>query len=666
LKFHPTHARRRTDGVQPLTATASRYRGRVKAVVAVTVAVAALLVAPAAAFAHATLLRSEPAAGSSVASSPHVVRLVFDDSVRVGPGIEAVRNGGGSVLAGRARTQGRVETVPLRPNLPDGVYSVRWSVVSDDGHIVEGVVPFRVGPGGAAEAGLRIQSTDRPADVAARWAFLLGVLLAGGTALVHLIVGAPRAGRGLLAVGYALTVAGAAASLALQPTTRTRYALTQEVAIGVAAAGLLLLGATRRGRRPVRDDSRPRAGAAVELLPALGLLVLPTLGGHALDPGRSRVEVPLDLAHVTGAALWIGGLAALVSTPELAGRVSRTAVAAVALLVVTGPLRALGELSAVHQLWTTGYGRALIVKSGLLLALVALGFANRRRLSRRRLAAELVLLAVLVAVVGFLTDSRPGRRAALAAVAARGPAPLPPTGALVLAREDGPWAVALAVRGRETTVTAIGQDGNGVDGLQASIAGAAAAACGPGCYRADLARVPRRVVVRLGDSRVEFPVPARAPPARAVAERATRAFRALRSVEFVERLASGAGAAITTRWVEQAPNRLSYRIVRGPQAVVIGARRWDRVPGGRWVESQTESLPFPTPPWAEVSNARLIGSTRGTQTVAFLDRSIPAWFEVVVDRRTGLPLRARMTATAHFMRHVYGRFDAAPPVEPPR
>ena len=38
---------------------------------------------------------------------------------------------------------------------------------------------------------------------------------------------------------------------------------------------------------------------------------------------------------------------------------------------------------------------------------------------------------------------------------------------------------------------------------------------------------------------------------------------------------------------------------------------------------------------------------------------------VVVDRKTGLPLRARMTAIAHFMRHVYGRFDEAPAVEPP-
>jgi copper transport protein len=614
---------------------------------ALTAAVIVALALPSAALAHATLLRSEPAPGSSVASSPHVVRLVFDDVVRVGPGVEAVRNGGSSVLAGRARARGRVETIPLRANLADGVYTVRWSVVSDDGHLIQGVVPFRVGAGGAAEPGLVIQASDRSADVAARWAFLLGVLLAGGTAVFRLVVGGTRAERALLAVGYALALAGAAASLSLQPTTATRYALALEVAIGVAAAGFALLG------------------TQAALLPALCLLAVPTVSGHALDPGRSWVEVPLDLIHVVAAAAWLGGLAALAFARSLVGRFSRVALGAVLALAVTGPLRALSELAAVHQLWTTGYGRALLVKTGLLLVLVALGYLNRRRLGAGRLGAELVVLVVLVAAVGFLTDSRPGRRA-VAAVPVAGPAPLPPSDALVLAREDGPWAVALAVRGRELTVTAIGQEGNGVDGLSVSIAGATAAPCGHGCYRTTVAAVPGRVAVRLAGTQVAFEAPAHAPAARAIAARATREFRALRSVAFTERLSSGAGTAITTHWVEQAPNRLSYRIVNGPEAVVIGGIRWDRVPGSPWTKSQATALPFPRPPWSEISNARLVASTPRTQTIAFLDRSIPAWFEVTVDRRTGRPLEARMTATAHFMRHVYGSFDSAPEVRPPR
>ena len=99
-------------------------------------AAAVALALPGAAFAHASLIRTVPAAGATLVSSPAEVRLVFDDVVQDGPGVAAVRNGGGSVLGGAARVAGRAEVLPLRPGLLDGVYSVRWSVISDDGHLV--------------------------------------------------------------------------------------------------------------------------------------------------------------------------------------------------------------------------------------------------------------------------------------------------------------------------------------------------------------------------------------------------------------------------------------------------------------------------------------------------------------------------------------------------
>ena len=40
-------------------------------------------------------------------------------------------------------------TIPLRAHLPDGDYSVRWSIISDDGHLESGVLAFAVGEGRA-------------------------------------------------------------------------------------------------------------------------------------------------------------------------------------------------------------------------------------------------------------------------------------------------------------------------------------------------------------------------------------------------------------------------------------------------------------------------------------------------------------------------------------
>ena len=80
------------------------------------VAVAALtaLALPAAASAHANLVRTVPADRAALSKAPGQILVVFDDVVRVGPGNEAVRNGSGSILAGAPRAQGKTLELPLR------------------------------------------------------------------------------------------------------------------------------------------------------------------------------------------------------------------------------------------------------------------------------------------------------------------------------------------------------------------------------------------------------------------------------------------------------------------------------------------------------------------------------------------------------------------------
>ena len=81
-------------------------------------------------------MRTEPESGAVLSSAPSRFVAVFDDTVRVGPGNAAVRNGGASVLAGKPSAHGKTLVLPLRPNLAQGAYSVRWSVISEDGHDV--------------------------------------------------------------------------------------------------------------------------------------------------------------------------------------------------------------------------------------------------------------------------------------------------------------------------------------------------------------------------------------------------------------------------------------------------------------------------------------------------------------------------------------------------
>jgi copper transport protein len=646
-----------------------------RAAVAVALGAAAL-VAPASALAHAQLVRSVPADRAVLASAPREVRFFFDDVVRAGSGIRAVRNGDGSVLGGKPRVVGgRMLVIPLQANLRDGDYTVLWRVISDDGHEIAGVISFAVGAGRAPPTpSLAAENGPSATDVLSRWLFLGGILVAGGGALFRLIVGTGRVTA--LVPAFVLAFLGGSALLGHQESLSTRFGLAVAAATVVAAVGAMLAAITTVG---------PRAAAAAW---GCGLLLLPapSFAGHALDAGRPRIEVVVDVLHMTAAAAWVGGLVQLALVLrrgrgglEPARRFSLLAVCAVVGLSATGVARAFAELDSVQQVWSTGYGRLLVVKTSLLAALVVLGWFNRYRLlpggALRSLGttvrAELVLVAGLVVAVAILTDVRPGRdreavAAAVSSVHAR-PA-LPPTNAFVVAAEDGDRAVALALARRRLRATVLGPDGAAVDGLELEIAGRAAAPCGPGCYEVDVPTPLRRAVAVVVDGRsLSFPLPSRLRPAAGVVARATRAFERLRNVSYVERLASSPRDELVSRFTLEAPNRFSYRVRGGPSAIVVGARRWDRARGGRWDETQTTPLSQPTPIWeGPVTNAYVLSRSRRDVVVTFLNRRAPAWFTVRLDRGTLLPRELRMTAAAHFMRHRYFGFNTPRRVFPPR
>jgi hypothetical protein len=152
-------------------------------------------------------------------------------------------------------------------------------------------------------------------------------------------------------------------------------------------------------------------------------------GGHA---GRSDVQAVLQAAHVAAVGAWVGGLVWLVlglrrgMEPERVRRYSNVAAVGLGVLVVTGFLRATDELGGPGwwlRAFRTDYGTALVVKLGLVAALVALGAVNRfrnvRRLERRgpapllrTVGGELALAAAVFATTGVLSGLPPQETAA--------------------------------------------------------------------------------------------------------------------------------------------------------------------------------------------------------------------------------------------------------------
>lgn len=697
-------------------------------VLAVLAVIAAVL--PASAGAHAYLLSVTPQDRVVVGRAPREVKLLFTESVLPGPGIAAIRNGDGSVLAGKARAQGKTLVIPLRRGLGNGTYTVRWRAISDDGHEVGGVVAFAVGSGQAPPTpGLSAGATGPGAgQYLSRWLFFIGLLVAAGSAVFQILIWRLgladtelseeerrsvdrrelRAGSFLLLAGFLLAIVGALLLLYLSHAgSGTRFGRVLDIGLGISAVGAVAA---------LASIAIPRVRPLV-LLAALAVLPIPTLSGHALDAGRSLLDFLVDIAHVTAAAVWLGGLLALAVVLPWAGRAlppaarerlllplarrfSALALAAVVLLAATGVGRALEELDSFSQLWSTGYGRAILVKTGLLVVLLGLAVRNRlflldgpfRRL-RTGVAAESVVLLGLLVAVAVLTALPPGRNAAAAtrsraALITPRPAKPPPPGAVVLGKEDGKLAVGLAARpvpgGRvELTATVVNSDNTGVNGLEVTfrLIGATGEtrgpgyACGSGCYTALSPSVGKPIVARVtltgkAVSALDFPLPARwpAPEAAVLVRRATAVYRRLRSVSYVERLSSGPGVQVVSTWKQVAPDRFQYTIRKGPAGIVIGKTRWDKTsPSGSWVKSTLQPLRVPASIWGKHPiDVRLIRNTRSEHVVSLFDPSLPAWFTIRFDRKTLHPVSLQMTAAAHFMRHRYLSFNRSLRVEPPR
>ena len=125
---------------------ASRY---LWLLVSVAAACAALAAAPSPAGAHVDLIASEPSAGAKLDTSPARVLLTFTGEPVASKSSIRVLDAEGARVRDVAMAEG-VPSDPLqlsadvRSPLPPGRYTIRWKIVSSDGHTVSGSIPFRV------------------------------------------------------------------------------------------------------------------------------------------------------------------------------------------------------------------------------------------------------------------------------------------------------------------------------------------------------------------------------------------------------------------------------------------------------------------------------------------------------------------------------------------
>ncbi len=118
--------------------------------IAIVLAAAAVVAPAGGAFAHARLVKAEPAVGSTVSAGPARLRLKFNEPIR--PAASGVRltgpDGKGVVLSPLSKDarDPKVVSAPAPPNLAPGRYKVEWKALSPDGHHTQGDYGFTIRP----------------------------------------------------------------------------------------------------------------------------------------------------------------------------------------------------------------------------------------------------------------------------------------------------------------------------------------------------------------------------------------------------------------------------------------------------------------------------------------------------------------------------------------
>jgi copper transport protein len=410
-------------------------RGRIALTAAL---VAAGLLAPSAASAHAYLVKTVPAASVVLNAPPPNVQLTYDEAVEPRFAIISVTNAQGqqetTALPQRSPADPDTLVVPLRPHLPEGWYLIYWRAISVDGHPVQGAFTYAVGPNPGPAPQFRVPSiaatATSPQVLITRWLMLVTVMAAIGLFVLRLVVIRPVVRRvpgvRLRALSVALVAASVLGLIAIPVYLDFTTANDSLRSVFDVTALVPLFGVTAFGRaildlelcfalfcvaawvslwvdRPERDHR-----SVAELVSSFGALlaagavaVVPGAAGHAAQTSPRGLTLLFDWLHVAAGSVWLGGLVGLLvvwfalpsreRVPALSvvvPRFSAVALGSVLVLAGSGIGESVDHLPALDALWLTGFGQAILVKSGLLLAALAIASGNLLRSRPRLIAAR--------------------------------------------------------------------------------------------------------------------------------------------------------------------------------------------------------------------------------------------------------------------------------------
>jgi copper transport protein len=388
--------------------------------------------------AHNSFESSDPADGDVLDAPPSQMSIVFENAVPLDTASVTVIDDSGArteIDTLRHGEAGETEIVVDLPALDPGEVTVRWSLVSSDGHVISERIEFTIAgtvtdtsapattdpaaiggasattvptvvsdPAGASDDSDTASSTPDAVRWLLRYASYLAILAVIGLAVstsaiwpaagsdprLRLISSVALAATAVLGVAQLLVIASDITGDGLlgawggvDDALRTDAGVALAARVVLAGAAWLLLHQMTLSQQSVLDVA----------LGIVGVLLLGTWAwaGHSRSQRWPEVGVIADVVHHGAAAIWIGGLAVVgfVAARELAPpaltpvvtRLSGVATSAVAALVATGAVQTVRLAGGIGGLLDGRHGVLILVKVAVVAVMLVLARANRARVA---------------------------------------------------------------------------------------------------------------------------------------------------------------------------------------------------------------------------------------------------------------------------------------------
>jgi copper transport protein len=393
---------------------------------------------PSGAFAHALLEKATPSPDSHLKSSPKEIVLVFNERLEKELYSIKVFNDEGDMVS-KGKTEMSKEQKHLKhdlPVLPNGSYTISYSVLSADGHPIKGSYVVSIGEETVIRSDINEQLDLQNEE---NESVLYGI----SSSLVRILYYVAL----LLATGWIVWGTISKIEKAEIRTSFRQWAFYLQIMLLITTIGMgffqfvdLLDSWTLGGIFSILTGTSIGISWCLSMLLSISgfavlfrnkwfdrfwvfmLLAVKSVNGHAMAFEPPIRTISLDIIHLLAASIWAGGLFYILiywkkqkdHVQQFLLTFSQLALVSIFVLIVTGVASTLIFLPKVDYLLYSQWGKMLLAKVALVSIVIATGGILRYKIKSKKeeylgklLKLDFSMMILILAIVGIFTQLSP-------------------------------------------------------------------------------------------------------------------------------------------------------------------------------------------------------------------------------------------------------------------